>query len=304
VLPSARYAAELIEDKALARGLLPVLSVRRANTVGILHGIDTAAWDPETDGAIAARYSAADVGGKAQCRHALAERAGWPCDPAESGHNWPIVGMIARLTDEQGMGLLAQSLEKILGLEMRLFVLGLGDRAHHALLEDAARRHPDRVFARLTFDDGLAREIVAGADAFLLPALSEPTGRQAMRAMRYGAVPVAHRVGGLADAVTEFDPFAATGTGFTFLAPRPDDLLAALAHTIATFHEPHLWRRLVRNTMARDVSWDATAAAYEGAYRDVRRQLEAKRFGAWALGVARDAARTDATQPWTAAGSR
>ncbi len=288
VLPSAHYAAEVVEDKALARGLLPVLSVRKKDTVGILHGIDASTWDPASDGAIKARFSGADLGGKLQCRSTLCERAGWPCDPAESGDNWPIVGMIARLTDEQGMGLVARALERMLGLRMRLFVLGLGDRAHHAMLEDAARRHPDRLFARLTFDDALAREIVAGSDLFLLPALSEPTGRQAMRAMRYGAVPVAHKVGGQADVVVDFDPFKGTGTGFTFLAPKPEDLLGALSQAIATYHEPHLWRRLVKNVMAHDVSWQATAEAYERAYRDVRRKVEAQRFGTWAMAIARE----------------
>ena len=245
--------------------------------------------DPSTDGAIAAKFATSDPAGKAACRRALAERAGWPSDPAETGHAWPIVGMIARLTDAQGMGLVAASLEKLRKLPLRLFVLGLGDRAHHATLEEAARLHPDRVFARLTFDDGLAREIVAGADMFLLPALSEPNGRQALRAMRYGAVPVAHRSGGLADAVIDYDPIAGTGTGFTFLSPTPEDLAAALAQASATFHEPHLWRRLVRNAMTHDGTWQATAAAYETAYRDVRRKVEAQRFGAWAMGIARAA---------------
>jgi starch synthase len=289
VLPSRRYAAEVVQDKELAHGLLPVLSIRKKDTVGVVHGIDAAAWDPSTDNAIAARYAASDPAGKAACRRALAERAGWPSDPAESGHGWPIVGMIARLTDSQGMGLLTQALEKLTKLDLRLFVLGLGDRAHHATLEEWARRHPDRVFARLTFDDALAREIVAGADLFLLPALAEPNGRQALRAMRYGAVPVAHRVGGLADAVVDYDPIAGTGTGFTFLAPNPDDLVAALATACATFHEPHLWRRLVRNVMQHDGTWQATATAYEAAYRDVRRRVEAQRFGAWAMGIAREA---------------
>jgi starch synthase len=264
-----------------------VLSIRKKETVGIVHGIDATAWDPSADTAIAARYGSSDLTGKAACRRALADRAGWPSDPAESGHNWPIVGMITRLTDAQGMGLVIETLEKMAKLELRLFVLGLGDRTHHLALEEAARRTPDRVFARLTFDDALAREIVAGADAFLLPALAEPNGRQALRAMRYGAVPVAHRVGGLADAVTDYDPIAGTGTGFTFLSPTPDDLVAALAQACATFHEPHLWRRLVKNVMQHDGTWQATAAGYEAAYKDVRRRVEAQRFGAWAMGIAR-----------------
>ncbi|MEP7028498.1 MAG: glycogen/starch synthase [Candidatus Eisenbacteria bacterium] len=287
VLPSKTHAAELLEDRALARELAPVLSLRAADTVGVVHGIDAAVWDPAGDAAIAAPYTATDLAGKARCRHALAERAGWPSDPAESGHAWPIVGLIAKLTDEQGMALVTEALDRLLALDARYFVLGLGDRVHHVALGQAAQRHPDRLFARLTFDDTLVREIVAGADLFLLPTLFEPTGRQALRAMRYGAVPVAHKVGGLADVVTDFDPVAGTGTGFTFLEPTPLDLASSLAHAIDTFHQPHAWRRLVRNAMTHDGSWEATAAGYEVAYREVRRRVEAKRFGAWAMGIAR-----------------
>jgi len=287
VLPSTRYAAELLENRELARGLSPVLSVRAKDTVGIVHGLDAVAWDPASDDAIAATFSAANPAGKARCRQALAERAGWPSDPAESGHAWPIVGLIARLSDEQGFGLVSEALERLLALDARFFVLGLGDRGHHATLTEAAHRHPNRLFARLTFDDALAREIVAGSDLFLLPALSEPSGRQALRAMRYGAVPVAHRVGALADTVVEFDAAAGTGTGFTFLEPTPIDLAASLAHAIDVYHQPHAWRHLVRNVLAYDSSWEATAVAYEGAYREVRRRVEAQRFGAWALGIAR-----------------
>ncbi len=287
VLPSKTYAAELLGNRELARGLAPVLAIRAQDTVGVVHGIDAVMWNPATDAGIAAPFSAGDIAGKSSCRRALAERAGWPSDPAESSHAWPIVGLIAKLTDEQGMALLTESLERLLALDARYFVLGLGDRVHHDALGEAAHRHPDRLFARLTFDDTLVREIVAGADLFLLPALHEPTGRQALRAMRYGAVPVAHKVGGLADVVTDFDPSSGTGTGFTFLAPTPLDLCAALAHAIDTYHQPHAWRRLAKNAMLHDGSWEATALGYETAYRDVRKRVEAKRFGAWALGIAR-----------------
>jgi starch synthase len=287
VLPSAHYADEVLENRAMARGLSGVLAARAKDTVGIVPGIDAQAWDPAKDRAIAARYGSTDLAGKTLCRRALAERAGWPSDPAERGYGWPIVGLIARLTDEQGFGLVTEALDRLLSLEARYFVLGLGDRAHHAMLAEAARRNPDRLFARLTFDDGLAREIVAGADLFLLPALQEPTGRQALRAMRYGAVPVAHAVGGLADVVTEFDARAGTGTGFTFAPPTPEGLERALERAIDVRQQPHLWRRLVQNAMEYDGSWEATAEAYETAYREVRRRVEAQRFGAWALGIAR-----------------
>jgi len=287
VLPSRRYAADVLVGRERARGLAGVLAAREKDTVGIVPGIDTVSWDPANDASIAAQYDARDVAGKAACRRALAERAGWPTDPAESTFDWPIVGMIARLTGEEGLGALASAMERILALDVRLFVLGLGERTYHALFEDVARSHPERVFARLTFDDRLAREIVAGADAFLLPQHHAPGARQALRSLRYGTPPIAHASGAFADAITDFDPAAGTGTGFLYESPDADGLLGALERAIDAHRQPAVWRRAVRNALSCDTSYAATAAAYEDAYRDVRRRVEARRFSLWALGVAR-----------------
>jgi starch synthase len=195
--------------------------------------------------------------------------------------------MIARLTDDQGMELVRATLPRILTLPLRLFVLGLGEPEHNAFLSVMARRHPDRLCARLAFDDRLARELLAGADAFLLPARTEPSGRQALRALRYGAVPVAHATGALADVVCDHDSEAGTGNGFLFTEPTGDHLVGALERAIDAYGRPHGWQRLTRAAMAFDGSWERTAQGYEEIYLEVRRRLEARRFGAWALGIAR-----------------
>jgi hypothetical protein len=220
-------------------------------TVGIVHGIDAPAWDPSADTAIAARYGSSDLTGKAACRRALADRAGWPSDPAESGHNWPIVGMIARLTDAQGMGLVIAALEKLAKLETAI-VRARARRSRAS--RDAGRGRAPHARPRVRAAHVRRRARRARSSRARTrsscPRSPSRTAARALRAMRYGAVPVAHRVGGLADAVTDYDPIAGTGTGFTFLSPTPDDLVAALAQACATVHEPHLWRRLVRNVDA------------------------------------------------------
>lgn len=287
VLSSPTFAREVVEQRAIGGPLAAVLAARARDTFGIVHGIDTAAFDPATDSTIAAHYHADDVAGKARCRTLLAERAGWATDPAESSFTWPIFGMIARLSDDQGLALVRSTLPRVLSHPMRLFVLGLGEPEHNAFLSVMARRHPDRLHARLAFDDRLAREVLAGADAFLLPAREEPSGRQALRALRYGAVPVAHATGALADVVSDHDSEAGTGNGFLFTQQTGDHIVGALERAIEAYHHPHVWRRLTRAAMAFDGSWERTAAAYEETYLEVRRRLEARRFGAWALGIAR-----------------
>ncbi len=286
-LPSARFGEELRADRALAGPLGAVLAARAKDLVGIVPGIDTRSWDPVRDPALAERYSARDVTGKAACRVRLAERAGWPSDPAQGGWDRPIVGLLARLTDEKGLDLVKQASQALLALDLRLFVVGVGDPAYHMLFEVLARRFPERVHARLLFDDVLVRQLVAGADLMLVPSRHEAGGRQQLRALRYGTPPIVHATGGLFETVQDFDAAALTGTGFTFTPYDAEALVGAVKRALDVYHRPHAWERIVRRAMAEDWSWERTAGAYEAAYREVRRRVEAKRFGAWALGVAR-----------------
>ena len=287
VFPSVRFAAELCADATQAGALSGVLAAREKDLLGIVPGIDARQWDPAGDAAIAARYSAADVSGKEACRTALAERCGWPHDPAERGWERPIIGLIAQMTDEKGMDVVRQSLDGLLALDVRLAVLGRGDAAHEAMFTAAARRDPERVHARLAFDDAQARRILAGADLLLVPSRREPGGMQQLRGLRYGTIPVAHATGGLIDSLREFEPTTGDGTAFLFRSYGAAGLIDAVTRAVAVHAEPHRWARLVRNALSADVSWEATAAAYDEAYRAVRRHVEARRFSSWALGIAR-----------------
>jgi starch synthase len=225
--------------------------------------------------------------GKSASRRTLAERAGWPTDAAQSGWGRPIVGLIAPLQDEKGLDLVRESIEKLLDLDVRLAVLGTGEIAHESFWKVLARRRPERVFARVMFDDAVARQIVAGSDVLLVPSRREPGGRQQLRALRYGAIPVVHATGGLAETVSEFSSETSQGTGFTFEPYTSEALVAAMRRAVNAYEQPHVWSRLVHNAMSADVSYDATAAGYVEAYREVKRRREARRFSAWALGMAR-----------------
>jgi starch synthase len=286
-LSSARYAALAPDDTDVPGDVRAVLAARRKDLVGIVPGIDTKAWDPGADSSLPARYSASQTDGKRACRRALSERAGWPTDAAQSGWDRPIVGLIAPLLDEKGLDLVRESIDRLLDLDLRLAVLGTGEIAHEAFWKVLARRRPERVFARVLFDDTVARQIVAGSDVLLVPSRREPGGRQQLRALRYGAIPVVHATGGLAETVKEFDPATSHGDGFQFEPYTAEAMVAAVRRAVETYEQPHLWHRLMHNAMTHDVSYDATAAAYVEAYREVKRRREARRFSTWALGMAR-----------------
>jgi starch synthase len=258
---SPRYAKEIQTTAEYGHGLEGVFKARAADLRGILNGIDTDIWNPESDPEIAASYSAREVAGKAACRAALAREAGWPEDS-----DWPIVGIISRLADQKGFDLLEAAEASLAKLEMRLFVLGSGARKYHDLFAGWMKERPESVHAVFGFDEPLSHRIEAGADLFLMPSRYEPCGLNQMMSLRYGTVPVVRATGGLADTVHDFDPASGKGNGFTFEKYDAKAMVACLERALATYRTPEVWRRLQANGMAEDFSWDVSAQKYEEVY--------------------------------------
>jgi starch synthase len=136
----------------------------------------------------------------------------------------------------------------------------------------AAGQHPGRIGCRIGYDESLAHLIQAGADAALVPSRFEPCGLTQLCALRYGALPVVARVGGLGDTVIDANEMAmaaGVGTGVMFAPPTVRMLEAALLRTASLWRDQGLWRRLQRNGMRTDVSWRRPAAQYARLFRDV-----------------------------------
>ncbi|MGH2407849.1 MAG: glycogen synthase [Candidatus Limnocylindrales bacterium] len=227
--------------------------------LGILNGIDTKLWDPATDAALPAPYSARDVSGKAACRADLVARHGLDADG-------PILGMVGRLDPQKGFDLLADAAERIVATGASLIVLGTGDHGLVAPLQMLALRMPSRVVVLDRFDRDEARQIYAGADAFLMPSRFEPSGQGQMIALRYGTVPIVRATGGLADTIVDADADAAAGNGFVFEAAEANALLDACRRLVAARADRQRWASIVARGMAEDHSWDRPAAAYEAMY--------------------------------------
>jgi starch synthase len=236
----------------------------------VVNGIDYELWNPQKDPAIAHPYSAEDPEPKMVCRETLRRELG-----LEDGAG-PVIGIIARLTEQKGMDLVLEALPGVLEEGGQLVVLGSGDARLEEAFRAAAAAHPGRVAVRIGYDDELSRRIYAGTDAFLMPSRYEPCGLGQLIALRYGGAPIVRRTGGLADTVTEFDPARRTGTGFVFDAFTPDALLAAVRRAALTYRQPALWKALVRNAMAEDFSWDASAREYVTLYRKALRARSAR----------------------------
>jgi len=259
---SERYAAE-VRTPELGEGLDDLLRSRGAAVRGILNGIDTAVFDPATDPHLAASYSAADRRGKAVCKAALQRELALAVDPGT-----PILGVIGRLVEQKGVDLLTAVAPDLLEGGAQLVVLGSGDPAYEERWRRLAERYDHRLSLTLGFDAAKAQRIYAGADLFLMPSRFEPCGLGQLIALRYGTIPVARAVGGLADTVHDVDADPRQGNGFTFSHYDRAAFSGALARALRAFGRGDGWAALQERAMREDHSWAGSAERYVELYRD------------------------------------
>lgn len=265
---SPRYAAE-IQTPEFGFGFDGLLRQRAGDLVGILNGIDYDEWDPARDPALPEPYTASVLAGKAAAKQRVLGEYGLPT--TEETLRRPLVAMVSRLVDQKGFDLIAEIADELPKLDATFVLLGTGDPVHERLWGDLAARHPDRVGARIGFDESLAHLIEGGADLFLMPSRFEPCGLNQMYSLRYGTVPVVRAVGGLHDTVRNYDPATGEGTGFTFAEYTAAALLGTLRWALATFRDRDTWGRIQQAGMRQDHSWGASARQYLGVYERAMR---------------------------------
>ncbi|MGB0670109.1 MAG: glycogen synthase GlgA [Rhodospirillales bacterium] len=265
---SPGYARELMSPD-FGLGLEGVLAERASVVQGILNGIDTEAWNPATDKALAKTYGARNwAAGKKANKAALEAAFGLKSDAAS-----PLVCLISRLTEQKGIDLLLAALPALLDRGGRLVALGSGDRDLEAALQAAVETHPGRVGLRLGYDENLAHLMQAGADAIVVPSRFEPCGLTQLYGLRYGTLPLVARTGGLGDSIIEANPAALAAkvaTGFLFDPDSVPSLADAFARFMDAMADKGVRGALVRAGMATDVSWDASAKVYAALYTKLR----------------------------------
>ena len=180
----------------------------------------------------------------------------------------PIFGLVSRLAHQKGIDLAAEATDEISGLG-GLVILGKGDEKYEKLIAGLAAQYPDKIGARIDFDESLAHKITAGCDFFLIPSRYEPCGLNAIYSLKYGAVPIARATGGLDDIISGFNPDTGKGNGFKFSDFTKNSFLSCIEAAIKIYRKKTLWRKLLKNDLNCDYSWKNPAGEYENLYRKV-----------------------------------
>jgi starch synthase len=262
---SRKYSHE-IQTTEYGFGLEGVLRNRAATVAGILNGVDYDEWSPQTDKFIVAKYSSEDLSGKAQCKKDLLNAFG----VANADAKVPVIGIVSRFAAQKGFDLIAQIMDRLAREELIMVVLGSGDKPYEEMFVRLNRQFPNKIAAKVAFDNAIAHKIEAGADMFLMPSRYEPCGLNQIYSLKYGTVPVVRATGGLDDTIEPWDARSGKGTGFKFTDYTGEALLATIKQALLAYRDPSSWQKLMRNGMARDFSWGASAREYGKVYERAR----------------------------------
>jgi len=266
---SPTYADE-IRAPEFGMGLEGLIGSRRVAVHGIVNGIDPAVWNPETDKALASRYTARLLEKRVANKRAI--EAGIELDEEDG----PLFTVVSRLTWQKGMDVLFWTLDELVAAGGRLALLGSGDPGLEVAFRDAALRHPGRIGVRIGYDEALSHLLQGGADAILIPSRFEPCGLTQLYGLAYGCVPVVAHTGGLADTVIDANHAAISAgvaTGIVHHGVEHDALVGAIRRTVALHADRDRWQQVQRNGMKTDNSWRTSGRLYARLYAEL---LEAR----------------------------
>jgi starch synthase len=259
---SRRYSQE-IQAPEFGYGLDGVLRSRKRDLFGILNGVDYTEWNPKTDPLIAANYDVTDLRGKGRCKEDLLREFHLP----ERLKSKPVIGVISRLVSQKGFDLLGEIVDDLMGKELGLVILGTGDLEYERRFLEIARRYPEKVGVKITYDNTLAHKIEAGADMFLMPSRYEPCGLNQIYSLKYGTVPIVRATGGLDDTIEDYHANRRKGTGFKFKRYRARDLFRRIEDALSVYGNQEWWKGLQVQGMKADFSWDRSAKEYAILYK-------------------------------------
>ncbi|MGE4283784.1 MAG: glycogen synthase GlgA [Clostridia bacterium] len=253
---SNTYAKE-IQTEEYGEQLEGVLNNRKADLYGIVNGIGYEYFNPKTDTMIYKNFDTKNIGVKNENKRDLQQQAGLPVKDV------PLISLIHRLVDQKGLDLIEEVFEQLMAHDLQFIVLGMGDPYYENMFKKMQQEYPDKVVSFIEFNEPLAHQIYAGADAFLMPSRFEPCGLGQLISLKYGTIPIVRAVGGLADTIHEFNPDSKEGNGFVFEEYSSEQFLAAVERCLQLYNqEKDLWNSLVKSAMSYDYSWDKQADKY------------------------------------------
>ena len=260
---SKSYLEELSKSAA---GLESLLRSEAGKSHGILNGVDTETWNPETDAMLVANYSAEnrDIG-KQQNKNFL-------CEKFNLNPDLPLFVFIGRLVYEKGAdllpGIVYESLSRF-NTKMNLLILGSGDQKIEIALENLKRKFPENYNTYIGYNEELSHIMYAGADFLLMPSRVEPCGLNQMYALRYGTIPIVRRTGGLKDTVKDFGEEG--GFGICHNQNSVWDATYSITRAISLSEDKERVNQIKTQIMAIDHSWDLTASDYINLYKSINK---------------------------------
>lgn len=263
---SSQYAEE-IQTPEFGNGLQEILHKRRRRLFGILNGIDYNHFDPRYDKDLHVRYHLSNLHYKRRNKSFLQEQLGLEVDD-----NVPIIGMATRITEQKGFELFFEVVEQLLAMHLQVAIVGSGQAEYEQKISALHQKYPEKIGCYLEFSEQAASWVYAGADIFLMPSRFEPCGLGQMIALRYGTIPVVHKVGGLAETIKDYDPATKKGNGFSFVGYSGLEMLTAIVRALETFKYRDRWDKLMRHGMKQSYSWELPARQYAKLYRFAMRK--------------------------------
>lgn len=258
---SDAYSKE-IQTKEFGCGLEGLLAKRKDSIFGIINGLDYNIWDPAKDKMIFKTFSPQSLQDKYANKQGLQKECG-----LDIKSDSPLIGFVGRLAEQKGLDILSGCIEQVAKLDLQMVFLGTGDIKYHQILQDIAKRFPKNISVHLKFDDYLAHKIYAGCDMFLMPSRYEPCGLGQMISLKYAAIPIVFKTGGLADTISDFDPNTVEGNGFVFDCYKSEDLLKEIKLAIYFYKQKETWKNILSRAVKYDFSWGASAKKYLELYK-------------------------------------
>ncbi len=255
--------AEEIKTEFYGENLNGLLQARSGSLRGIVNGIDTEDFNPETDKYIEYNYNAMNFRKeKIKNKRALQAELGLEQDDKKF-----MIGIVSRLTDQKGFDLIAYVMDELCQSNVQIVVLGTGEERYENMFRHFDWKYNNKVSANIYYSDALSHKIYAACDAFLMPSLFEPCGLSQLMSLRYGTVPIVRETGGLKDTVEPYNEYESAGTGFSFTNYNAHEMLGTIYYAEKIYYEKKReWNKIVDRAMAVDFSWNVSAKKYQEMY--------------------------------------
>ncbi|MDN5323338.1 MAG: starch synthase [Clostridia bacterium] len=258
---SPTYAEEIKTDY-YGEKLNEILKIREKDLSGILNGIDYKKYNPLTDPHLFFNFRNSLIT-KRKNKEKLQEYLDLPQQEV------PILAIVSRLVKQKGIDLLECIFEELLNMDIQMVVLGTGEKKYEDCFQYWAKKYPEKLAVKITFDESLAHKIYGGADIYLMPSLFEPCGLSQLIALRYGCIPIVRETGGLNDTVLSYNEATGEGNGFSFTNYNAHDFLYTIQRALRFYKDEKVWIKIFKNALKGDYSWEKSAEEYKKIYKSL-----------------------------------